>query len=119
MKNINFFREFFQRYPHLKFQKNSIKHSFELLNRHLKNKNFLFIIGNGGSASDSDHIAGELLKGFKLTRSLKKKNQLSLGLNLFKNIQNALSVIPLTNFNAFNTAFGNDCNFDYTFAQLV
>lgn len=43
----------------------------------LQNGGKLLIAGNGGSAADSEHIAGELMKRFKIPRSipedLKKK----------------------------------------------
>ena len=33
----------------------------------------LLIAGNGGSAADSEHIAGELMKRFKTPRPVKKR----------------------------------------------
>jgi D-sedoheptulose 7-phosphate isomerase len=119
MKNIKFFKEFFVRYPRLKYIRNNLKFFLEILIKHFKNKNYLFVIGNGGSSSDSDHISGELLKGFLLPRNLKRSVFLNMGSDIVNNLQHALPVIPLTGFSAFNTAFGNDCSFNYAFAQLV
>lgn len=33
-----------------------------------ENEGKMLIVGNGGSAADSDHIAGELMKRFKILR---------------------------------------------------
>lgn len=38
----------------------------------------LLIAGNGGSAADSEHIAGELMKRFKTPRPVKKNLQINL-----------------------------------------
>ena len=79
----------------------------------------LLICGNGGSAADSDHIAGELLKGFDSKRPLGAEWQAKLGAELAGNLQGAFPVIPLTGLSAISTAYANDCNADYIFAQLV
>ena len=75
--------------------------------------------GNGGSAADADHIAGELLKGFDSTRPLNPEWHEKLGPELAGNLQTGLPVIPLAGFNALNTAFANDCDGTFTFAQLT
>ncbi len=79
----------------------------------------VLICGNGGSAADSDHIAGELLKGFAKQRPIPTEWKGKLGENLASNLQCGLPVIPLTIFNSLSWAFANDCNPEYTFAQLT
>lgn len=81
--------------------------------------NKLLLCGNGGSASDADHIAGELMKGFKLARKLRPADRERLPDDVADNLQRGLPAIPLTNFAATASAFHNDCNGEYLFAQLV
>lgn len=82
--------------------------------------------GNGGSAADSEHIAGELLKSFVLKRSVDENLRLNLsqmygdeGVFLADNLQGGIKCIPLTSFLSFGTAFANDCNPKLLFAQGV
>ena len=50
------------RYPSLSVCKQDIIDSYILLEDAYKNGNKLLIAGNGGSAADAEHIAGELMK---------------------------------------------------------
>lgn len=79
----------------------------------------LLIAGNGGSAADCDHIAGELLKRFESPRPIHPDRASRLGSNLCENLEAALPTIPLPNLTALLTAWGNDRTPDYGFAQLV
>lgn len=79
----------------------------------------LLLCGNGGSASDAEHWAGELLKGFVHKRPLSPALAQGLPPELARNLQWTLPAIPLTGFPALTTAFSNDVNPEYTFAQLV
>lgn len=81
--------------------------------------NKLLLCGNGGSASDADHIAGELLKGFQSRRPLTGPLRASLGNALADKLQGALPAIPLSNFAALNSAYLNDVDGEYAYAQLV
>ena len=61
------------RFPKLSNCKIEIENSIlEIVNCY-KNKGKLLICGNGGSASDSLHIVGELMKSFVLPRKLENK----------------------------------------------
>ena len=64
-------------------------------------------------------MAGELLKGFTCPRPVDDMWKRKLGTNLSDKLQGALPTIPLTGFNAFNSAFNNDCDPYYNFAQLT
>ena len=64
------FNELFQRYPALCDQKDNILSAFETLYASYKNGGKVLCCGNGGSASDSEHIVGELLKSFKMKREI-------------------------------------------------
>ena len=57
-----------QRYPVLKKVSQEIIEAYLLMKASYQNGGKLLIAGNGGSAADAEHIAGELMKGFKLPR---------------------------------------------------
>lgn len=84
----------------------------------------IMLCGNGGSAADSSHIAGELLKGFILRREPKGKNREKL-LSVpeiapyASTLQDGLCAISLPDQCAVLSAFANDCDPDAVFAQLV
>jgi D-sedoheptulose 7-phosphate isomerase len=79
----------------------------------------LLICGNGGSASDSGHMAAELLKSFLLPRPIPTRECARLGEDLSSKLQGALPAISLPDFVAINTAYANDCDPHYHFAQLT
>lgn len=90
----------------------------------------LIVCGNGGSASDAEHIVGELMKGFilprRLGRDLRAKLTEVCGADdpqsvdyLMQNLQGALPAISLPSQLAISTAFANDQAPDLTFAQQV
>ena len=54
----------------------------------------LLVCGNGGSASDSDHIVGELMKGFYKKRPLSEAEKEKFG-GLSEHLQGALPAISL------------------------
>ena len=57
-------QELVKRYPVLDAVKDQIEESYKILETCYENGGKLLIAGNGGSAADSDHIVGELMKGF-------------------------------------------------------
>ena len=84
------------------------------------------VAGNGGSAADSEHIVGELMKGFVKPRKLEKEacDKLKsidekLGIVLADNLQGALPSIAVTGHVGLSTAYLNDCNPLLSFAQQV
>ena len=86
----------------------------------------LVVCGNGGSASDAEHIVGELMKGFLLPRKLganwaKKLREVcpDEADYLLENLQGALPALSLVNQVALNTAFANDQAPDLSFAQQI
>ncbi|WP_208913246.1 SIS domain-containing protein, partial [[Ruminococcus] torques] len=58
------------RYPQLLNCKEDIEKAYLILEECYENDHKLLIAGNGGSAADSEHIAGELMKRFKIQRSI-------------------------------------------------
>lgn len=113
------FRELFAHYPSLESQRGAIEGAFELLVGTFAAEGKLLICGNGGSAADSDHLAGELLKGFDLPRPLLPDEREGLTPLTAQRLQRALPVIPLTAFSAFQSAFLNDVDSAFAFAQLT
>ena len=88
--------------------------------------NKLLVAGNGGSAADSEHIVGELMKGFVQQRkpddSFRKRLQEEdeeLGSVLADSLQGALPAIALDGHPALSTAYMNDCEPLLCFAQQV
>ncbi len=115
-----------ERYPKLEVCKEDIKKAYELLEAAYCNGRKLLVCGNGGSASDSEHIVGELMKEFKLKRKVYadqevalKEIDLELGQVLADNLQGALPAISLTGHSSLQTAFMNDAVPELVFAQQV
>lgn len=106
----------FERYPQLKCCENDIEKGLNLIVETYKNNGKVLVCGNGGSASDCEHIVGELMKGFLNKRKIDDKR---LSQDLKENLQGALSAISLCSQTSLMTAFNNDLNPDYVFAQQV
>jgi D-sedoheptulose 7-phosphate isomerase len=58
------------RYSALKECQSSIQEAYDLLAATFRNEGKLLVCGNGGSAADAEHWAGELLKSFSHPRPL-------------------------------------------------
>lgn len=86
----------------------------------------LLVCGNGGSAADSEHIVGELMKGFLLRREISEDQRSALvsaypdsGEYLAEGLQGALPAISLVSHSALIHAYANDVAADMVFAQQV
>lgn len=108
-----------ERYPQLVNCQEQIRHAVQtIVNAHQANGKIL-LCGNGGSASDCEHISGELLKGFLSKRKI-KENEYPAFSDLAKDkLQKGIPAIPLTSFSSLISAFANDVDADWTYAQLV
>lgn len=110
------------RYPSLKNCEDDIIKSIELIYNSYKKKGKLLVMGNGGSSADSEHFCGELMKGFLLKRPLSEDEK-----KLFPqdtddipaNLQGALPAISLGVAHSGISAFLNDMNPDYIYAQQI
>ncbi|MFC1552909.1 SIS domain-containing protein [Candidatus Latescibacterota bacterium] len=111
--------ELVNRYPLLSGCAGDIEHAFILMRDCYKNGGKVLICGNGGSAADAEHWAGELMKGFFKTRPISDSAESNLSPELSKNLQGALPTIPLTGYIALSTAFANDVNAVYLYSQLT
>lgn len=108
-----------QRRPELAAVRPAIEQAYEVLRRCFRGGGKVLLCGNGGSAADADHWAGELLKGFCKDRPLSAKARGKLRPAIASKLQGALPAIPLTSFAAASTAFGNDVDPGLAYAQLT
>jgi phosphoheptose isomerase len=115
-----------ERYPDLESALSSIQAAYDLLRRTYQAGGKLLICGNGGSASDSDHMVGELMKAFEHKRpigdDLRQRLQTlnpRTGAYLADHLQGALPAISLSSHAALMTAISNDVAGDMIFAQQV
>ena len=114
------------RYPKLGCIKQEIIDSYLIMEECYENNGKLLIAGNGGSAADSEHIAGELMKRFKTPRPVSdefaeklKAVDTERGAALAKNLECGLMAIPLVAHEALSTAYINDVDGLGVFAQQL
>lgn len=115
-----------QRYPKLLEVKQDIIDAYFILEECYEHDGKLLIAGNGGSAADSEHIAGELMKRFETPRPVTdefKKRLLAVdpvkGADLASNLERGLMAIPLVAHEAMTTAYINDVDGYGVFAQQL
>lgn len=108
-----------ERYPALMPCKDSISMVYEAMARCFENGGRLYICGNGGSASDALHIVGELGKSFVRKRPLDAEFVEAVSPQLAQKLQGALPAFALVENSALSTAYANDVDPDYVFAQQV
>lgn len=115
-----------ERYPSLDACRKEIISAYEILEASYSSGGKLLVAGNGGSASDSEHIVGELMKEFKLKRKIYadqsdrlKKIDGEMGLVLAEHLQGSLPAISLVGEPALSTAYMNDAVPILVFAQQV
>ena len=114
------FNELFERYPSLDSCKEDILKSFEIIAECFENGGKVLCCGNGGSAADCDHFAGELLKGFLKKRPLSDEEKSKFDDKFIAdNLQKGLPVISLNAHTALMTAFSNDAHSSLVYAQQV
>lgn len=116
------YNRLFARHEVLNGQKENLMRAYGILVNCYRQNGKLLVCGNGGSAADSDHIVGELMKGFLKKRPLPEKESNLLRRNFGKDcdyLQQALPAIALTQHTALYTAFSNDVKADMAFAQQL
>jgi len=128
MKEIvrNELNDLVKRYPQLDVCQKDIGKAYLLLEEAYDNGRKLLIAGNGGSAADSEHMAGELMKRFKVARPIEdsfaeklKEIDVERGSRLAKNLERPLRAVPLTSHIAITTAYMNDADATGVFAQQM
>lgn len=115
-----------KRYPILNGIYKDIIEAYFVLEECFENGGKLLIAGNGGSAADAEHIAGELMKRFKHPRPVDESFSRKLveidkerGIGLAKNLECSLMAIPLVAHEALTTAYINDVDGLGVFAQQL
>ena len=123
---MDYIAELIERYPSLSVCEKDIRAAAETIIESYKKGGKLIAAGNGGSAADSDHITGELLKSFVKKRTPDasfieelKKIDGDTGAYLSDKLQGSLPAIALTNNTALMTASLNDVDGNVMFAQQV
>lgn len=122
----NLIEEFFLKWPEMASLKGNMKKAIMEMVIRVEQGGKILICGNGGSAADSEHIAGELLKEFYIKRPLTSslKDQLmeqygEEGVYLMENLQGSISAISLVSQTGFLSAYANDAAPDLSYAQQV
>lgn len=115
-----------KRYPKLESVKSDIISAYFIMEEAYARDSKLLIAGNGGSAADAEHIAGELMKKFKIKRQVEKSLAEKLisidsvrGYELAQNLERGLMAIPLVSHEALMTAYINDVDGLGVFAQQL
>jgi D-sedoheptulose 7-phosphate isomerase len=108
-----------KRRPELENCIEDIHSACELLLNCFRSGKQVLLCGNGGSAADCEHIAGELVKRFSRPRNLPNDIAQKLGPDLAQNLHGALPALSLPSMVGFTTAFVNDDVPEYAFAQQV
>ena len=117
--------ELFQRYPTLCGEKENVEKAFCVLKGAFETGHTVYLCGNGGSASDCEHIVGELMKSFKKCRPLSEEVAMALkacgeeGEMICANLERGLPAVSLCGHPSLTTAYMNDKNPNFTFAQQV
>ena len=120
------FDDLFNRYPQLTVCKDDIRNAYVLLQKAYDKNKKMLIAGNGGSAADSEHLAGEMMKRFRKARPIDRDlaNKLiqidpERGKRLVSNLEKPLRAVPLTSHIAITTAYMNDADATGVFAQQL
>lgn len=115
-----------RRYPLLIELRSQLLEAVEVITRAARNGCKLLVCGNGGSAADSMHIVGELMKSFVLERKLTADQCQRIQAEFpndaayyIDNLQQAVPAISLVSEVALATAYSNDKCADLALAQQV
>ncbi len=119
------FDELFRRYPALEACRADIAAAYATLLSSYQAGGKVLVCGNGGSASDSEHIVGELLKKFKKHRDIPAALKAKLqtmgpeGERLAEKLEGSLGAVSLLSMTGILTAFANDVGWDEVYAQQL
>ncbi len=123
---LRHYERLFTRYPALSCCRESVMQAYLILRDCYQAGGKLLVGGNGGSCADSEHIVGELMKGFYLKRPLSEEKQARLRQTMDAILpgaaalmQQGLPAIALTGHQALSTAVQNDMEPQLAMAQQV
>ncbi len=106
-------------FGNLKVLEDEIRASANLITESFSKGGKLLLCGNGGSSADCEHIAGEMVKQFAKERPLNPELVEKLGPELSNELHGGLPALSLPSMIGFHTAFNNDNNPAFAFAQQV
>lgn len=116
----------FSRYPELAVCRQDMEKALEILLNCVRSGGKILLCGNGGSAADCDHIAGELLKGFLKKRSLSQAEKDSWiqtygqeAALVAEKLQGGICAVSLPGISATISAVINDTDAQLVYAQTV
>lgn len=115
-----------EKYPQLSCCEKEIDLAIKAIIDCYKKNGKVLLCGNGGSAADCTHIVGELMKGFmkkrpvdsKKAKTLKKANS-KIDDEFLNNLQCGLPAVNLCESQSLLTAFCNDVDPNFIYAQQV
>ncbi|NLY44553.1 MAG: SIS domain-containing protein [Tissierella sp.] len=118
--------EFKENYPKMNYLEEGFRYIIEEVVKRVKRGGKILVCGNGGSAADSEHIVGELLKEFYIKRPIDMSSKDRL-MELFQeedkdmidHLQGGIPAISLVSQTGFLSAYGNDASYDMVYAQQV
>ncbi len=118
------FEELYRRFPALAPCRGQIDAAYELLLNCAEQRGLIMVCGNGGSAADSEHIVGELMKGFLLARPLNRYQKESFddiegGREIAEKLQLGIRAVSLVSQTGLISAFANDVDPALVYAQQV
>lgn len=115
--------DLFRRYPQLEGCRNDIVAAEQAMIANWRAGGKLLVCGNGGSAADSEHVVGELMKSFRFKRSVDVGFSAAYRARFNEDapawLEGALPAISLVSQSALMTAFSNDEAAMGVFAQQV
>ncbi len=111
----------FRNYPELEPCRAEFEKAAELLHETAAHDGLILVCGNGGSAADSEHIVGELMKSFKIKRPLSTDERAAFAGSpeIADGLEGAIRAISLPSQCAVLSAFGNDADPSLAYAQLT
>lgn len=114
----------FERFPEMRPESANFLSLYSTLKNLFFKRKTLFLCGNGGSAADAEHIAGELMKSFKLKRkhssAVRENFEKVLGEeNLLDRLQPGFRAISLNGHPALASAYANDMDPLMVYAQQL
>ncbi|MBQ8725526.1 MAG: SIS domain-containing protein [Clostridia bacterium] len=112
------------KYPALSVCESDILKTFDFARQTYQNGGKILVCGNGGSAADSEHIVGELMKNFKKCRKpcadlLANLEDCEESKKLKEVLEGNLPAISLTSHISLTTAYSNDKEPSAVFAQQL
>ncbi|MDP2647222.1 MAG: SIS domain-containing protein [Desulfobacterales bacterium] len=122
----NYLEKLMADYPAISPLQADIQKAADILISCHQTGNKIFTCGNGGSAADAEHMVGELMKGFRSKRALSSSQVREIAKTypdeaseIARNLQQAIPAISLVSNISLSTAFSNDVNPEYVFAQQI